>query len=178
MPVVLPPVPLQWRLMLSTSTSPSASSPRPLTVFGLPAPWLLAPLLLLSMWVVYVAAQRMIERQAAPQWPQVTAVVTSAKVGRTRYGHTPEISYRYTVHGQPYTGDAVYLDQRSMAKSSAMAEIAPYPVGRTLQVHHDPDRPERAVIHPQAQGSALFLMGLGLFMAVVCVVCMRKLARL
>ncbi len=164
---------------------PSDSSPSrrpPLALFGVPAPWLLLPLLLWCMWVTGVATQRLIERDAAPHWPQVSATVTTASLLSIRHRRVDHwqfrIAYQYQVHHQTYTGDTIYLDHPKVSSLEARAMARQYPLGSKVPVYYNPDHPERAVLQPVAQGSAWFLLCMGVLLSVFCVVSMHKLARM
>lgn len=97
--------------------------------------------------------------KAAERWPTVEGTVVSAEISsrwnsgtdgsrRTR-SYTPDITYRYVVLGDEYTGNRVMFAQYS---SNTESDIRPilrrYPRGSTVTVYHHPRKPELSVLEP------------------------------
>lgn len=114
---------------------------------------------------------------AARRWPKVTGTVLLSRVQdfqmardrsskstisyrRTRTAHMPVIEYGYQVAGKAFTSRSVQLDTE-VGGSRDFAEkfAARYPVGKVVQVRHDPNDPSRAALEIRF-GIGLFLVAL------------------
>lgn len=76
-----------------------------------------------------------------------------------------EFEYEYTTGGEQYTSDCISIGQTGV-RSRAAGErlIEPYPVGKTVTVYFDPDRPDVACLVKGATDSAYYLLLGGLMM--------------
>jgi hypothetical protein len=103
--------------------------------------------------------RRRSREQTARSWPVTDGVVANARTAR-RWGlgtgiwmaglwYVPEISYRYEVAGEKYTGRHVFLADTGFSKlRKAKDVIDRYPRGANVQVHFDPKAPARACLEP------------------------------
>jgi len=98
-------------------------------------------------------------RQASPARPTTEGEILVSRAYPLNESHdgagTPtrqwlvEVTYRYSVAGQTYTGDRLRAFVPPLSdEASARALIAGFPVGARVPVHHDPERPERSVLIP------------------------------
>jgi len=85
-------------------------------------------------------------------WPTAPGVVTDSRVttslsnGTTRYWAHVEVAY--AVMGRTYRTQRRTYRSSESTESAARVIIARYPEGRTVRVHHDPARPDRAALEP------------------------------
>jgi hypothetical protein len=103
-----------------------------------------------------VMAGRISIRRAADseQWPTVDGFVTESTVvafndGR-RQRFRPVVRYRYTVAGRCHDGDRVAWDGMAGFRkyTAARRVLDRYRAGNSIAVHHDPRRPDVAVLQP------------------------------
>ena len=94
------------------------------------------------------------------QWPTVIGEVTqSAIVVRNRRTmRLPDVRYVYIVAGSRYEGrDISALGPGLDWENSAQKTLDRYPVGATVAVFYDPDRPNRSVLEAGiSKGGLLF----------------------
>jgi hypothetical protein len=70
-----------------------------------------------------------------------------ARRGATVTAYRPLVEYEYRVDGLDYRSRSVRLGAtRATTKERASAELAPFAVGSTIQVHYDPAVPDRALL--------------------------------
>lgn len=96
------------------------------------------------------------DRQASLQWPAVNGVIERCEPfphlqDPHQEGATPQwrldLRYRYEVAGQAYSGNRLGAMARHYPDEAAVRAVCQrYPVGRPVQVFHDPVRPERSVL--------------------------------
>ncbi len=90
---------------------------------------------------------------ASAKWPQVDGVVTASGIVtrpvRRGENHQPRIEYRYRVAGAVYVGTRLGWDTTVGTQAIAQHFVDEYPVGRTVQVHVNPKRPDEAVLEPR-----------------------------
>lgn len=112
--------------------------------------------------------------KASEKWPAVDGVIEQSEVvtsrgddGDTMYA--AEVLYKYTVDGREYQSDNVYFggDYRSSSSSGAYEVVNRYPVGDTVKVHYDPDKPENAVLEPGVTWMSYLVYGIGLVFFIV-----------
>ena len=119
-------------------------------------------------------ARRRAER--AVDWPLAPGTVTSSQTARRwSFGggvwmaglwYVPDISYRYDVDGQKFSGRHVFLSDTGFAKlGNAREVIARYPRGAEVAVYYDPTNPKFACLEPvyrerRALGAAVMLLAI------------------
>ena len=83
--------------------------------------------------------------------------------------YSPEVSYRYTVNGQVYTGNKFGFGSGTFAEKKANEKIAPYAAGTKATVHYDPAEPSKAVLETTAtsKGSAVLLGGMLIVLGII-----------
>jgi hypothetical protein len=117
---------------------------------------LLTAVALLIMALAWQAWQ--VKRQS-PTWPQVQGEITASRAlprnetgdehGHMSHHWTAEVTYRYVVNGQTYTGRRIRaLGLNHFDEASAQAELAPFPVGAKVPVYHHPEQPGTSVLIP------------------------------
>jgi len=84
----------------------------------------------------------------------------------------PKIAYIYSVNGEKYTGDQISVAEvDSASKEDAVRKIAPYPVGKEVEVFYNPKDPKDAVLEKESGDMAFVLLGvLGVGLLIVGVV--------
>lgn len=116
---------------------------------------------------------------AARDWPMVEGQVISTSVrvdtsmsdegdrsqreAARRY--YPEISYRWTLGGQSYTGSRYRLGTtyaKFKTKTEAQSAAAAYPPDSAITVHYDPEHPDQAVLDPAPSAGIYVPLPLGL----------------
>jgi hypothetical protein len=100
----------------------------------------------------WLAWRRREKAGAALQWPQTEATVVSAAietVGHTdvnvNYNELPTFRFSYRVEGEYYAGRFSLLPPETESNESLLLRM----VGRKLQIHYDPERPEVWFVHDE-----------------------------
>jgi hypothetical protein len=121
------------------------------------APFVTACIGFALLWALFTLAfQRAAARSQS--WPTTRAEIVASDIhafeardtgdsGRDRWSmhYRPEILYAYNIAGVRYTGDTV-KSSRISSTSDAFAKrtVAANPVGKTLEVHYNPDNPSES----------------------------------
>ena len=89
--------------------------------------------------------------RASAGWPVTIGKVTASDIEITtvRGGqlHWPRVRYTYAVLGKPYENGVVAFGLGGFRKQERAEEFtARYPVGRQVEVHHDPDAPQESCL--------------------------------
>ncbi len=143
--------------------------------------WILFfPLLFLGVGLILftVGAYQIYHGMESTAWPTVRGVITVAELGKhidrdldnnsTDTTYSADISYDYLVDDQAYVNGSVHFGSMSSSDPSmARAMLQRYPVGKTVTVFYNPERPQQAVLEPGVAGVAWVLPALGLLFAVV-----------
>lgn len=118
--------------------------------------YLLAAFVLLFAVLAWRAWQ---VKQASPQWPTVMGQVTESRAfarnetgdqrGTPTHEWLTEVRYDYTVDGVRYSGNTLRaFGLHHFNEEQALAELAPFGVGKTVPVYYDPAKPSRSVLIP------------------------------
>ena len=84
-------------------------------------------------------------------WPSVEGVVLESRVDDAHLEMMkPVLRYRYEVNGQSHVGFRVSFSGYGINRDSMQRLIDPYPMGRLVRVHYDPDDPGCAVLDTTA----------------------------
>lgn len=117
---------------------------------------------------------------ASSGWPTVEGRIESVSVTEdlnSEYSSSPvwkvRCVYGYDVLGQHFQGERQSYDGGSKAgydgdSNASRGFLAEHQEGRAILVYYNPWYPETAVLQPGFRGSALFILGAGVFM--LCVV--------
>ncbi len=131
---------------------------------------LFIPALLGGAYFIYQGVKLALQAKKALQtWQSVQGVVLKAETGRHRIYNSkrpanvtyrPEVTYQYEVNGQSYTCNTLGFGTGTYSMDKAQKMIAPYPQGKSVNVHYDPADPAQAVLEASAHGTLNnFLMG-------------------
>lgn len=116
------------------------------------------------------------EARACARWPRVEGRIVSAEatvIAREKDQRTyaPSVTYTYVVGGKRFEGNRLTLVPRNtISLGRARDMLAPFPVGATVGVFHDPKDPSRSVLVTTTTGAewaypigGLLLMGAAFF---------------
>ena len=134
-----------------------------------------------ALWIRHRATQ-------ASQWPSTSGEVVHSHIHRGKawndvgHGNGPpliffqgRIQYAYRVNGRRYEASRLQFGatRRLYKRTEAAVLVAAYPVGRTLNVRYNPDRPSEAVLVTgvpplldRVQGYCVAALALALGMAI------------
>ncbi|MDQ4086660.1 MAG: DUF3592 domain-containing protein [Pseudomonadota bacterium] len=137
-----------------------------------------------SAWFIVSDRQQIAE---ARSWPSTPAQIigswldvdrTSGRNRRTRY--IPRINYSYTVGGQTYRNDYIWLTstQSYSTRNTAETFLRDYQPGATIPVYYSPADPQRsALLIESGAGPMYILLGVGLFLIGLGIWLYRRAAR-
>ena len=80
------------------------------------------------------------------------------KPGRVIIRYRPIIEYQWQVDGGIYKRNRIDFSAAKAneeTREAAEAIIAPYPVGSTVDIHYDPNKPSRGILKPGAHWDGL-----------------------
>jgi hypothetical protein len=142
-----------------------------LALFGLP--FFAAGIGLTLLWGIPTLKKA----KASTSWPTTRGVVLVSDVERRRshdrdhgtsYTYSAQVTYEYTVAGTIYNCDRVsFGEYASSNRNHARQIVNRYPVGKTVEVHYDPNRPESAVLEPGTSFSSYVALGMGIVFSLV-----------
>ena len=119
----------------------------------------------------------------AGNWPLATGVIEVSNIevventkhnGEYKTTYKPVIKYIYTVNDHHYSGNRVSIINHSLGKD-INALIKKYPVGKSVDVIYNPDRPAYSALEigrlediylPYALGAILLIFGISAFIPV------------
>ena len=92
-----------------------------------------------------------IDNLRAKNWPQYLGKIVESTMIRGRggddgFGFTPSIRFEYEADGVPRESRHFAFHRWSGSRARAEATIARYPVGSTVTVYHNAERPEHSVL--------------------------------
>jgi hypothetical protein len=129
----------------------------------------LAALVFLSIGLVLLSKAIHYRRlaAAAAEWPTAEGTMIAADIiKRTSKSddefdsYLPKVRYTYAVNGVGYEGDIIRIgleDLGYVREKQARDHLARYPVGATIAVRHDPQKPDIAVLEVGQVGAARYL---------------------
>ncbi len=104
------------------------------------------------MWRGYL------DRQASPQWPSATGVITDSRVVAQNESNDGasftrewriDVSYTYSVNGQSYKNNRIRaMLPRFSTEAEALAIQQRFPAGARVPVFYDPAKPTSSVLIP------------------------------
>lgn len=97
---------------------------------------------------------------ASKDWPTAEGTVTQSELEkqrkkggaastqrRNRFTYTPRVTYEFSVEGKSYTGTRLSFSDYATSNEEQMQQvIAPYPVGTSVTVYYDPDKPTECAL--------------------------------
>jgi hypothetical protein len=103
----------------------------------------------LATYVLYRGLRAEWRGRQSRKWPSVNGTIVSAEItaGSGR-GLRPEVTYRFTVSRQEYTGNVIQFGLRGGSRGSAEHILAPYMIGSPVLVYYLPDNPRVSVLQP------------------------------
>lgn len=109
--------------------------------------------------VMFFLRRRSAEKQAAsPHWPTAAGTIVDSRVhtfrNKGRDYHTARVGYTYQAGGKEHRSQRITWggNPYSRQPDEAQATLARYPVGATVPVHYNPQKPEESVLEPKAKG--------------------------
>ena len=137
-----------------------------------------------SVWFGMRSSQE--EARRSVSWPTASGTITVSEIvevtgirptdqrptKRSGPAYRPQVEYTYEVAGTEHTGTRIEVFMTIHAtEREAEARISAYPVGASVPVHHDPERPERAVLEvgPESFDNTYFFAFGGGFLAILVV---------
>ena len=109
--------------------------------------------------------------KASTSWPTTRGVVVASDIERhvsddhdhgRSYTYHAHVTYEYTVDGTICNCNTVsFGEYGSSNRNHARQIVNRYPVGKTVDVHYDPDKPESAVLEPGVSLSSYLGLGMG-----------------
>jgi hypothetical protein len=116
-----------------------------------------------AMFCWMMGVSPLLKSLESKDWPEVSCMIDSSEVeshsssdGTT---YSVEISFHYTIGGQPYQSDTYNFDSGSSSGRSGKAEVvARYPVGSEHPCWVNPEAPSQAVLSRDIPGSVYFII--------------------
>lgn len=106
-------------------------------------------------------------------WPKAAGRIvgaTTEQIGRRRWA--PKITYEYVVNGSTFKGSRLAYDHdKSYALSEASKVAESYPIGKRVEVFHDPTRPSDSTLRATDHDASHELIFLCIVLLVPTVFC-------
>jgi hypothetical protein len=133
------------------------------TVF--PALMILVAFILIVVGLFDYRKTRELRRQ-----PIATGVVIKSEIYEThdrKFG--THLLYRFEVNGRVYVSNKFFHGQHhlSYGRKGAEKKIAPFPVGKTVQVHYNPENPEQSIVETASLVKYYFWSALGITVGMI-----------
>ena len=123
---------------------------------------------ILAIGLIQDRVRLLLVGQQSLHWPTVVGEVVDAESGRiagSQSGRswTIRVRYRYQVDGREFESDRLAFSRQIGGRTRIQAddELRQYVPGGPVLVHHDPDRPHRAVLRPGPDRQAYFGLTVG-----------------
>ncbi len=105
------------------------------------------------------------KRKQILKWPQTTAQVINSKITTTSAPgprHYAVVEYTYQIAGRDYTSSGFSNKLQDGKIETAQAILSRYPVGNTVTVYYNPNKPEQALLERTTQFSPLMQFRVGM----------------
>jgi hypothetical protein len=118
-------------------------------------------ILLLSSTAIFYFHGRHMEK-----WHVTRGKVIKSQVGRGGMAYVPTIHFQYQVDGIEYIGSSININgKQSFKQKVAQGWIAPYPLGKEVDVYYNPLKPRMAVLEKNISiGPLITVSGVGLIL--------------
>lgn len=107
--------------------------------------------------------------RASASWPTADGKVTKSEVTRSTDAegsdsYSPEVTYTYSVNNTGFSNDTIKFGENSYgSRNKANGIAAGYPIGKSVTVYYDPEKPERSVLEPGVSAGSYIVIGIGVF---------------
>ena len=109
--------------------------------------------------------------KAAESWPTMPGTVLHTEIRThvsrnnriTTRTYEPIIHYQYNLMGKPYESKNLSFGSLRMKNDQAEEIVSRYPVGSSVTVHYDPNKPEKSVLEVTARGGKTMMVSGGIF---------------
>ena len=134
-----------------------------------------------GLFIIFNDGGKAYEAYNSQFWPTTTGEITTSTI--EAYGASQEsrsyfsrIKYAYSVNPSANDDDRLINDRvrvyelpRSERRAVAAARLQPYPIGVSVTVYYNPDRPERSLLEPTFSSTYLILPAIGLVCLIVAI---------
>ncbi len=121
---------------------------------------LLGPLVMFWGWRILRKAMQ------TRAWPCVEGVIHVSEPSSRHDDLLPHIEYSYEVAGKSFRSILAFDADISPTPEFSASYVKKYPVGRVVEVHYDPARPEHSTLEPGLGAGDWMVFALGLVMTV------------
>lgn len=115
-------------------------------------------------WKVLAAARR------SRDWPAVPGCIEESRPGSGDNDLLPHIRFSYTLDGRQWQRELEFPSGTTPSQELMKQYLERFPRGADVQVHYDPQVPERVTLEPGAGQGDWLILAIGLFMAVLGIV--------
>lgn len=116
--------------------------------------------------------------QAAQTWPVAPGQILFSTIethtssdsdGDSSTHYEPKVEYSYAVMGSPMKGTRISFGAMGSDFKAAQKTTTRYPVGASVSVHYNPEKPAESVLETTARGGTVFMV-VGIVIAVVGII--------
>lgn len=135
-------------------------------------------MILFGLVFVIVAITSRNKAKAAESWPVTQGQILFSNIeshtstdsdGDTSTSYEVKVDYSYDVMGSPMKGQRISYGATGSDYNSAKKIADRYPVGSSVTVHYNPEKPSDAVLETTARGGTVFLI-VGIVIMVIGVI--------
>jgi hypothetical protein len=130
-------------------------------------------IMLIALLLFILGFLDFIKTRRLRKWPTASGIIIKSEISRRHDGYFQTVMrYRFQAQGQIFESDKFFHDQKVMSYGSGTAQekIAPYPVGKVIEVYYQPQNPAHSLVEIKSTVKfyvigAFALIGFGLIFA-------------
>ena len=114
--------------------------------------------------------------RASETWPTADGMVTRSQVSHSTDAeggdsYQPQVTYKYSANNSSYENNTIKFGENSYSSRRKADEIAAnYPVGKSVIVYYDSEKPDRSVLEPGVSAGSYIVIGIGVFFILITMV--------
>jgi len=114
--------------------------------------------------------------RASASWPTADGIVTRSQVSHSTDAeggdsYQPQVTYKYSANNSTYENNTIKFGENSYSSRRKADEIAAnYPIGKSVAVYYDPEKPDRSVLEPGVSAGSYIVIGIGVFFILITLI--------
>jgi len=118
--------------------------------------------LITSLWGLLI----ILKARKTQQWPSVEGYIEESRLSSDKNDLLPHIQFSYSIGSAAYHQAIEFSADITPSQEFAKSYVQKYPIGAKVQVHYDPDNPQRATLEPGIGKGDWLILVIGLVMLV------------
>jgi hypothetical protein len=132
--------------------------------------------LLIGIGLTYWGWTILQNARASASWPTADGIVTRSQVTHSTDAeggdsYQPQVTYTYSANNSTYENNTIKFGENSYSSRRKADEIAAnYPIGKSVTVYYDPEKPDRSVLEPGVSAGSYIVIGIGVFFILITLI--------